>query len=200
MILKNIRMCSMGKLFLILIFVAAIGACSESSPPSKQEVAPSPENRLTELQKKADAGDAEAQFTLGEMYYKDEGVPKDAVKAVEWYQKAAAQGHAEAQYNIGEMYDRGEGVPKNYTKAVEWYKKAMESFQKAAAQGHADAQYYLGVMYYYGKSVPKNAAKAIEWYQKASSTGRCFCTVPSWGDVLRRRRRAKGFGSCLCMV
>ncbi len=199
--LKNIRMCAMGKLFLILLFVAAVGACSETSPPSsKQEATPSPEKRLMELQKQADSGDAEAQYNLGLMYSEGDGVPKNAAKAVEWYQKAAAQGNEKAQYNLGWMYYFGEGVPKNAAKAVEWWQKAaaqgdakaqynlggmynrgdgvpkdaakaVEWYQKAAAQGNADAQFSLGFMYAKGEGVPKNAAKAVEWYQKAAAQG-----------------------------
>ncbi|MCR4299384.1 MAG: trypsin-like peptidase domain-containing protein [Gallionella sp.] len=185
-----------GKLFLILMFVTAVGACSESSPPlSKQEAALPAENRLAQLQKQADSGDADAQFNLGVMYRKGEGVPKDANKAVEWWQKAAAQGYAKAQYSLGWMYYNGVGVPKDTTKAVEWYQKAatqgnasaqinlgeiylgkdnakaVDWFQKAATQGDADAQYMLGTMYSSGLGVSKDAAKAIEWYLKAATQG-----------------------------
>src|SRR4030065_676346 len=173
--LRNIRIRTMGKLLLILMFIAAVGACSESSQPSKQEAAPSPENRLAELQKKADAGDADAQFKLGLIYGKGDGVPKDAAKAAEWMQKAAAQGNADAQLRLGKMYYIGEGVPKDAAKAVEWY-------QKAAAQGNAVGQYSLGWMYYEGEGVPKNAAKAFEWYQKAAAQGDAYAQS-SLGDI-----------------
>ncbi|OGW51225.1 MAG: hypothetical protein A2Z50_08270 [Nitrospirae bacterium RBG_19FT_COMBO_42_15] len=199
--LRNIRIRTMGKLLLILMFIAAVGACSESSQPSKQEAAPSPENRLAELQKKADAGDADAQFKLGLIYGKGDGVPKDAAKAAEWMQKAAAQGNADAQNTLGLIYVIGEGVQKDAAKAVEWWQKAaaqgnadalnnlgfiydkgddgvprdaakaVEWYQKAAAQGNADAQLRLGKMYYIGEGVPKDAAKAVEWYQKAAAQG-----------------------------
>ena len=43
---------------------------------------------------KAAQGDAEAQYNLGLMYDKGEGVPEDDAEAVRWYQKAAAQGNA----------------------------------------------------------------------------------------------------------
>ncbi len=77
-------------------------------------------------------GHAGAQFNLGWMYDQGEGVPKDAAKAVEWYQKAAAQGDANAQYNLGLMYDRGEGVPTDLVLAYTW-------LNLAAAGGDEDA-------------------------------------------------------------
>ena len=91
LLIRNIRTRATGKLFLTLMFVAVVGACSESSPPSKQEAAPTAEERLTQLQKQADSGDADAQFNLGIMYRKGEGVPKDANKAVEWWQKGLVE-------------------------------------------------------------------------------------------------------------
>ena len=54
-----------------------------------------------------------AQFNLGLMYDKGEGVPQDDAEAVRWYRLAAEQGHAEAQANLGWMYDAGRGVPQD---------------------------------------------------------------------------------------
>lgn len=122
------------------------------------------ETELTKLTKKAEAGDAVAQFTLGKKYADADGVPKDAAKAVEWYQKAAAQGNADAQHNLGLMYATGEGVTKDITKAVEWW-------QKSAAQGDAASQFNLGLAYARGEGIPEDMAKAAEWWQKAAAQG-----------------------------
>ena len=45
----------------------------------------------------AEQGDANAQFALGRMYFRAEGVPQSDEKAIEWYGRAAAQGHKQAQ-------------------------------------------------------------------------------------------------------
>ena len=74
---------------------------------------------LAETRSLAEQGDAEAQFHLGVSYATGEGVPKDAVKAVEWMRKAAEQGYAEAQFNLGLMNKKGNGVPKEAEKAME---------------------------------------------------------------------------------
>ena len=47
--------------------------------------------------KAAEQENAQAQFELGVLYEKGQGVPQDCAKAAEWYGKAAAQGHAMAQ-------------------------------------------------------------------------------------------------------
>ena len=57
---------------------------------------PSPETEFDKQLKAAEQGHAKAQTNLGWMYDNGEGVTKDAVKAVEWYQKAAEQGNADA--------------------------------------------------------------------------------------------------------
>ncbi len=58
----------------------------------------------------ADQGNARAQFVLGYMYSKGQGVPRDYAEAVRWYRKAADQNHAIAQYNLWAMYHTGQGV------------------------------------------------------------------------------------------
>jgi len=87
--------------------------------------------------KAADQGDAQAQYNLGVMYDKGEGVAQNKTEAAHWYRKAADQGDAQAQYNLGVMYDKGEGVAQNKAEAVNWYRKAAD-------QGDAQAQYNLG--------------------------------------------------------
>ena len=46
--------------------------------------------------RKADQGDADAQFNLAQCYDYGYGVPKDKAEAVHWYRKASEQGHGEA--------------------------------------------------------------------------------------------------------
>ena len=57
----------------------------------------------------AEQGDAGAQYNLGLMYDKGQGVPQDYATAVSWYRKAAEQGDAEAQFNLGLMYAQRPG-------------------------------------------------------------------------------------------
>ena len=47
--------------------------------------------------KSAEQGYAEAQFYLGVIYYKGDGVKRDAVEAVKWFRKAAEQGDTGAR-------------------------------------------------------------------------------------------------------
>ena len=88
--------------------------------------------QLRKLTSKAEQGNVKAQNTLGKMYYKGEGVPKDYQLAMKWYRKSAVQGHAGAQYYLGQMYKEGHGVREDKVLAHKW-------FNLAAAQGHKSA-------------------------------------------------------------
>ena len=118
--------------------------------------------QLVELAEQGE--EAEAQYSLGLMYFQGKDVAQDYAKAREWFEKAAQQGHVKAQYNLGLMYDHGKGGAQDYAKAREWY-------EKAAQQGLAKAQYNLGVMYDEGIGGPQDYAKAREMYGKAVQIG-----------------------------
>ena len=88
---------------------------------------------IQELQKAAEQGDAVAQFNLGVLYYKGEGVPQDYKEAFKWHLKAAEQGYADAQTNLGITYYAGLGVPKNTATAYAWYNVAAENGSEGAS-------------------------------------------------------------------
>lgn len=46
---------------------------------------------------------SEAQYYLGRMYEKGQGVKQDNAIALDWYQKAAKNGHNVAKYKITEV-------------------------------------------------------------------------------------------------
>lgn len=79
---------------------------------------------LQEWRPLADQGDATAQYNLGVMYFRGQGVPQDYAEAVKWYRKAAEQGVAIAQSNLGALYDIGLGVPQDMTLAYMLYNLA----------------------------------------------------------------------------
>jgi TPR repeat protein len=75
---------------------------------------------IAKWRKAAEQGDAKAQFNLGILYAKGQGVPQDYKRAAQWYRKAAEQGYANAQYRLGMMYAEGQGVPQDYVQAFKW--------------------------------------------------------------------------------
>ena len=72
----------------------------------------------------AEQGIASAQFNLGVMYSRGQGVPQDYQAALKWYRRAAEQGDASAQNNLGLMYERGRGARRDFIRAHMWYSLA----------------------------------------------------------------------------
>ncbi len=82
----------------------------------------------------ANHGHAGAQFNLGVMYEKGQGVAQDDVKAARWYRRAAEQGVAEAQSALGDAYHIGRGVMQNYIHAHMWFDLAAARGDETAAE------------------------------------------------------------------
>ena len=72
----------------------------------------------------AEAGDADAQNYVGEIYLKGLGTEPDYAKAREWFEKAAAQNSRRARINLGYLYEQGLGVDRDIAKALNLYGEA----------------------------------------------------------------------------
>jgi hypothetical protein len=149
---------------------------------------------------RAEQGDAQAQYRLGNMYFYGRGVPRDNDEALRWYRKSADQGYAAAEYGVEYMYFHGLSVQSDYTEAVRWCRKAADQgyaraqsslgsyyfdgvgvakddsqavfwYRRAADQGYAMAEYDLGYMYLHGRGVPQDKDEANRWYRKAADHG-----------------------------
>ncbi len=105
---------------------------------------------------------ATAQFYLGVMYAKGQGVPQDYTAAAKWYRLAAEQGNADAQFNLGLICANGQGLPGGNVEAAQW-------FHRAAEQGHTRAQYYFGYRQFFGQGVPQNHMLAYVWLNLAAA-------------------------------
>jgi hypothetical protein len=77
--------------------------------------------------KKAENGDAEAQYAMGQKYLKGFGVEQDHKQAAIWFYKSASQGYALAQTEMGLIYANGQGVGRNYDTALTWLNHAIAS-------------------------------------------------------------------------
>jgi uncharacterized protein len=118
-----------------------------------------------QLQKQAEAGDADAQSKLGVLYASGMGgLKRDKKEAARWYQKAADQGHPLGQWNLAFMYVKGEGVPVDYT-------RARHLFRKAAENGFVNAQYDLGMMILQGMGGDQDRKEAKKWFHMAADQG-----------------------------
>jgi hypothetical protein len=94
-------------------------------PPStsrKSRKAPPDAPELREIRVRAEAGDAEAQYRLAQLYSTGEGAPHDLDAAARWYRAAAETGHEMAAYRLAFLYLRGRGVAgKDFAQAYMWF-------------------------------------------------------------------------------
>ena len=68
----------------------------------------------------AESGNSFDQWKLGLDYQSGLGVPKDSVKAANWYRRSAMQGDSSGENSLGWLYVEGTGIPKNYVEAYKW--------------------------------------------------------------------------------
>ena len=120
----------------------------------------------------ADKGHAPAQFNLGLMHDKGEGVTQNHAEAAKLYRRAAEQGYAPAQSNLGVLYDNGDGVAQNHVIAHMW-------FNLAASQGDAKARQSLNIAA--AQMTPRQISEAqklaAEWKPK------------TWDELKRQKPR-----------
>ena len=135
----------------LAILCLLIGGCIEDRRADKAYLKGDYRKTEQELRYLADHGDVRAQYDLGVLYDRGQGVPHDSQEATNWYRRAAEQGEARAQYNLGLMYANGQGVPQDYVEAYYW-------IALAAAQGNVHAVEARG--YYSEKMTPDQITKA----------------------------------------
>ncbi|NQV57159.1 MAG: sel1 repeat family protein [Rhodospirillales bacterium] len=110
----------------------------------------------------AGQGHIAAQYALGRLYAKGQGVRQDYARAAQWYLKSAGLGfNPDAEFSLGDLYFDGRGVENDYSKAISWYRKA-------AFQGHAGAQMVLALMYEKGWGLERDLTESYVWFALAA--------------------------------
>lgn len=152
---------------------------------------PAQQHDYEKIEKKAIAGDINAQFQLGTGYLLGIHMQPDCEQAFYWLEKAAQQAHVLAQFHLGHMYQHAKYVSKNYVKAIEWY-------TKAANRGNIEAQNNLGSIYEQGDTeILKDENKAVYWYNKAAEQNDGFAQFKigsmcekGYGEILPDKKQA----------
>lgn len=147
--------------------------------------------------KKAQEGNAEAQFWLGEAYKSGRGVEQDNSLAKEWFRRAADNGHMTAQYVMGLLMKKegntalaaaywekaaAAGDPGAMIELARLYlvenmggaadkERAVRMLYQAADKGKAEALTLLGTCYSKGYGAPKDENKAFLLWQQAAGQG-----------------------------
>jgi uncharacterized protein len=118
-----------------------------------------PETAYRLLLPHAEAGNAEAQFYVGQLC--EERSPEVQERAVEWYQRASNGGYIEATHRLASHLYFGIGVAQDIS-------RALALFRECAQAGLDASQWKLG-QHLLGEAVSKN--EAIEWLNLAAAQG-----------------------------
>jgi TPR repeat protein len=147
----------------------------------------------------AENNEREAQFVLGEMYRKGQGLVQSIDDALPLLRKAAEAGHVGAQLALAQIYESGAGVETDHDAALQWLTRAAESgdaqaqlniglhyirieahrdfdqaakwIRLAAEQNDAEAQYFYARLLLDGRGVEANVDEATQWFERAARQG-----------------------------
>ena len=85
-------------------------------------------DNLYEMIKKADDGDAEAQWRVAwHIVWEKENEPIEPdwlERALDYFEQSAMQGYGDAMLDLGAMYSVGRGIPRDIDKAFYWFNQA----------------------------------------------------------------------------
>jgi TPR repeat protein len=138
---------------------------------------------ISEFTVAAEAGDARAQYSLGEMLLRGLGTTRDETKAAGYLGRAAAQNYAQAQWRLGQLYFQGRGVPRDEAKGADLVRRAADS-------GLASAQHAMGQLVAEGRGgLPKDPATAAQWFKAAADQN--YVPAYCWlGELANRENDA----------
>jgi cell division protein FtsN len=106
------------------------------------------------------AGNADAQFNLGQAYKLGRGVPVDLPVALEWFRKASEQGHDKAVDNYGLLlFQQGRR------------EDAIPYLRASAERGEPRAQYVYGTALFNGDLAPRDWVRAYALMTRAAQAG-----------------------------
>ncbi len=78
-----------------------------------------------EFHASAKKGDARAQYSLGLLYLRGQGVIRNPLVGIQWLRRAANAGDGEARMVLGDIYRRDQPLTKDYVKSYMWLTLAL---------------------------------------------------------------------------
>lgn len=163
-----------------------------------------PVDSLPALLRRAEAGEAEAQYQVGLAYQFSIGTARNDAAARQWFARAAAQDHARALASLGYMQAVGAGGVADPVGAEQSLRRAgergeatawanlaeliladrpgeaaqgMALLERAAAAGAVNARYRLGRFLIEGELVPADPVRGRALLEQAAGSGNPFAEV-----------------------
>jgi len=126
-------------------------------------------------------------LNLGRLYFRGEGVPRDAARGLRLAGSAADIGYAVAQIALGDRYREGDDAPADVALALRYYgmaaaqgdptgqirlgPQAYRLFRQAAELGHGQCQFNLATYCRDGRAAAPDPAAAYVWFSLADRAG-----------------------------
>jgi hypothetical protein len=148
--------------------IVAIAAALISAPLSAQSVEQGIDawrqgdfaNAVAIWRPLAEAGDADAQFNLGQAYRLGRGLPTNVAESKAWFERAAAQGHVDAETTLGLLlFQTGDQAA-----GLKWLKVAAE-------QDEPRALLVYGTALYNGDGVTQDPVLGYAYVRRAAAQG-----------------------------
>ncbi len=141
----------------------SLGCATPDKPVPDAEAFTAPES-IQPIIDKAEAGDAEAQWSLASLIHDGIGVERDNERVVYWLRRAAEQDHAQSQYMLSLAHQVGQGVGEDLGHARHW-------LRKAAGNGHSEAMYDLAKFLALGIGGEADESESMKWCRASAEQG-----------------------------
>lgn len=155
------------------------------------------------MEKAANLGSAQGMFNMGVFYRDGLGGPRDAEKALAWFEKAQAGGWKGADKQVANLRATLAGkdalAAANAAQEAKRYAEARGLYEKAADAGSVEAMRKLGDIYSKGIAVIKDDDAALTWYERAAAAGDMIAKTivesmrsnKQWRDAAIAQREAR---------
>jgi TPR repeat protein len=115
-------------------------------------------------------GRADACFAAGDLYLREQVVPRDEKKAFRYLDRACKAGHVRACQGVARMYEKGVGVRADPARALRLHRKHCDS-------GDLDSCCYLGLLAAEGRLVERAPEQALARWDDACNRGSGSCCL-----------------------
>ena len=118
------------------------------------------------LERACDRGSGTGCTHLAYLYVTGTLVPKNEIRALDFYTRGCSYGDARGCYNVGILYDDGRGTSASATRAA-------TAYEQACAAGVSMACTNVGYLYEHGHGTMKDPARAAEMYRRGCEGSPC---------------------------
>jgi cell division septation protein DedD len=131
----------------------------------------------------AEAGDANAQFNLGQAYRLGRGMPTNVSESRKWFERAAVQGHVDAETTLGLLLFQTD----DQANALKWLKQAAD-------QDEPRAMLVYGTALYNGTGVTQDPVLGYAYVRRsaAQGLGPAKETLAQLDQIMSAEERRKG--------